>query len=399
MRTNSQPRNRAFCAPLGEYRHPSRPAAARAASFGAQPQRSSPRARKGQTQRAPPSNSSQRGAHRASLTTPATITLPSHPCLQCAPKSAGAKTPVMSSSPAWLSVALSTLAAVEDQPAEVLRTGIRKLRQSHILHHLNRWARHVWRPAISAEQLQALTDNPHPSSVERLNAGAASLLAALLEAVRRCKAERWLRVIGLMFLADDPWAIDVGHENQLQVDKCVRAIEALFADSEAVASAAAALNSETVELPVDGVFAASTDESFAELRCRVAALQLQLDDVTAVVRRNEQNTKDLLSSFHFWSMLLLDELRSYKMAVRSPTNTPSQPQAVSEMSAGLPSMRPLSAAWRTDLVSNDESRGSSASSTANGNVTPAAASASGRPVKPEPNRPKRVFRDGKWITL
>ncbi|CAN8073293.1 unnamed protein product [Agarophyton chilense] len=302
----------------------------------------------------------------------------------------------MSSSPAWLSVALSTLATVKEQPDEVLRTGIRKLPQSHILHHLNRWARHVWRPAISSEQLQVLTENPQPTSVEHLNAGAASLLVALLEAVRRCKAEPWLQVIGVMFLADDPWAIDVGHDKQLQVNKCVRAIEALFANSNAVESIASALNSETVELPVDGEFAATHDESYAELRCRVAALQLQLDDVTAVVRRNEQNTKDMLSSFHFWSLLLLDELRSYRLAVRSPLNTPTQSQASAELSSGLPLMRSLSPAWRigTDL-SEQGARGSSPVNS----VSAVSPYASVPTAQSEAIRPKRVFRDGKWTTL
>lgn len=199
-----------------------------------------------------------------------------------------------------------------------------------------------------------------------------------------------------MFLAADPWAIDVGHEEQAQVNKCAHAIELLFENSQQVAITVAALNTETIELPVDGVFAASKDESFAELRCRVAALQLQLDDVTAVVRQNEKNTKDLLSSFHFWSLLLLDELRSYKHAVRSPVSTPTQSQAA-DMGAGLPPMRPLPAGYKRDGASGDVYAAFSAATngawSAKGNASIAT---SPRAPKGE-LKPKRVFRDGKWV--
>lgn len=225
-------------------------------------------------------------------------------------------------------------------------------------------------------------------------------MAALLDAVQRCNARTWLSVIGVMFLSNDPWAIDVGEDAKVQLDICSVAIEQLFLDRKQVSEAACKLNSEANELPVEEMTHTDSGDSFAELRCRVAALQLQLDDVTQVARRNEKNTKDLLSSFHFWSLLLLDEIRSYKNAAKgsSPLNaTPTQTDTAFDMPAGVPPMRLINTVDPRFLHGVDTGGNSSGETTLTG--APAASGSTSPRVAKTEGRLKRVFRDGKWVLL
>eukprot|EP00177_Eucheuma_denticulatum_P006902 GFKZ01012558.1.p2 GENE.GFKZ01012558.1~~GFKZ01012558.1.p2 ORF type:complete len:292 (-),score=41.64 GFKZ01012558.1:1341-2216(-) len=291
----------------------------------------------------------------------------------------------MSSSPAWLTIAFTTLCDSDTSPAEVLRSGLRSLPSPHILHHLNRWTRHVWRPAVAPKALARLNDSPDEEALCALGAGAVSLLAALMEAVRRCEVDKWVDVLGVMFLADDPWVVEVGSvRNEHQVQRAAQAMRRLYEGGNLVAEADSRMKATFTELGAD----APEEESMAELRCRVAALQLQLDDVTAVVRRNEKNTKDLLSSFHFWSMLLLDEMRGYKSMVAklAPPREASDggfDNFVKGLTGGVPQ---AGAAETPSEQSGGESSGKAQSSGSLGKDSTGA-------------RPRRVFRDGKWVTV
>lgn len=289
----------------------------------------------------------------------------------------------MSSSPAWLTVALTTLSTDNSNPSQVLHSGIRSLPSSHVLHHLNRWARHVWRPAVNASALFAFIKSPDKESLSGLGASALSLLTALIETVRRCEAEQWVEVLGIMFLAGDPWAVEVGKEgNEKEVEKAVQAILWMFESEELVKEVTAETTAMVREVDMEGM----EGESIAELRCRVAALQLQLDDVTAIVRRNEKNTRDLLSSFHFWSLLLLDELRGYKAMVgRGASSEAGQGDALESLadSIGDAVKNRVGGDGVTEPSDDDLEKGRTQKSTERGTA----------------GKPKRVFRDGKWITL
>lgn len=343
----------------------------------------------------------------------------------------------------------------------VLSSGIRHLAPSHILHHLNRWAKHVWRPAVPARVLASLTRTPSRDNLQTLGAGAVSLLSAVLDAVRRCAVTQWLSVLGVLFLADDPWSVEVGHiGSAVDVDRAATAMCTLFDERDLLSdvTAALALQARDAEsraaAPFDLDAAGTTpptstswghgredtrEESFAELRCRVAALQLQMDDVTAVVRRNERITNDLLSSFHFWSLLLLDELRGYRASAPVPTPVPSamtKAQTTPLQTGSLPGhtgvLDSLSvrlgrigipptagvAAVPTTSTAGGLSRrvatppGKSAG-TGNGPNTAAARELFGKAEgskerlvdgrgsqgKGERRKPRRVFRDGKWVEL
>lgn len=226
-------------------------------------------------------------------------------------------------------------------------------------------------------------ESPDRESLSALGVGALSLLAALIETVRRCEAEQWAEVLGVMFLAEDPWAVEVGREgNEKAVDEAVRVANWLFEREEEVKEVMSKVIATVREVDVGGV----EGDSIAELRCRVAALQLQLDDVTTVVRRNEKNTKDLLSSFHFWSMLLLDELRSYKAMVgKSVSGDSTDGKALEKFAKSVGDT--VKYGINEDSLSNgrDENLRKEQSQ---------GAVERGVGVKP-----KRVFRDGKWITL
>lgn len=224
-----------------------------------------------------------------------------------------------------------------------------------------------------------------------------SLLAALVEAVRRCDAGKWADVLGVMFLADDPWAVEVGRVGDAKgVDRAAGAMRVLFEKKAGVLKEVAAKSALDVAEMVDGFEGEGSahGESFAELRCRVAALQLQLDDVTAVVRRNEKNTKDLLSSFHFWSMLLLDEMRSYKAQIsgRSAGTSLKGNESGSGRTTEGEGVFDSFARHVGQAVANVAGESSSDSSTAKVEGTPTTAGG-------EQPRSKRVFRDGKWVVL
>lgn len=309
----------------------------------------------------------------------------------------------MSSSPAWLTIALTSLSSDADvEPAAVLARGIRPLPAPHVLHHLNRWARHVWRPAVTTRALAALTKDPGVEQIEALGAGAVSLLAALVAAVRRCDAAAWVDVLGVMFLANDPWSIDVGRVGAAEdVDRSASAMTVLFERKAGVLAEVASrsiLDVNELRDEIDGEGSAHGN-SFAELRCRVAALQLQLDDVTAVVRRNERNTKDLLSSFHFWSMLLLDELRSYKgqlsgrsagVSLQGNGNVKAEGEGVFDSFA-----RHIGEA--VGHVAGDSSL--DPGTAGHDGAVPSVGAPDAKREGVDAPRVKRVFRDGKWVVL
>lgn len=208
-----------------------------------------------------------------------------------------------------------------------------------------------------------------------------------------------------MFLANDPWVVEVGRVGDgKDIDRAAAAMRLLYERKAGLLAEVASQSSRDVgcylgnEIDMDG---STHGESFAELRCRVAALQLQLDDVTAVVRRNEKNSKDLLSSFHFWSMLLLDELRSYKSQVsgRSTGNSGmgtegSEGREADGMFDSI--ARQLGHAVSAD--SGERSDRAPAKKTSEGGVTKVVKTGVGSPRADAP-RAKRIFRDGKWIVL
>ena len=330
----------------------------------------------------------------------------------------------MSGSPAWLTIALTTLASetTTTNPSQLLNTGIRSLPSSHILHHLNRWARHVWRPAVNPSTLSSLTRSDF--NEEKLNAlgiGACSLLAALLEAIARCEAPAWLDVLAVLFLADDPWTVEVGRlAKPTDVDRATNIMRQLYEKREIVAKVSAALSKDGVELPPVEMELPPSTESFAELRCRVAALQLQLDDVTAVVRRNESNTKNLVSSFHFWSLLLLEEIRACKQQVAGNSEQLQQQGRIrtkrsmngSSSDSGrnreiVSQVRPVyvkpetTRTVRTTLIGNGSQELGALrkedNAQKNNVVNDGIASTLLR--KKSDNGKKRIFRDGKWINL
>lgn len=274
-------------------------------------------------------------------------------------------------------------------------------------------------------------------------------------------------MIAVMFLSDDPWTVETGRcstQHSQDIDRAIQTMSFLCENTSLLDAVVAQLTSTvfidpTSESLADGVARSegSVDtpvftsniagESTAELRCRVAALQLQLDDVTAIVRRNERNVKDLLSSFHFWSLLLLDELRGYRTFVSErmgtqlgpstssstsgapagdassieraatpstgpvPTGTPAQTiseQLLADMTvmAGSPSsfFRQAGAPGIASLVPSARGGSSGASSTDVGNAATRAISGLSQDNRaegmPKANtRPKRIFRDGKWIVL
>lgn len=358
---------------------------------------------------------------------------------------------ITSASPAWLSIALTTLASsVEDLPADIVQYGIRHLPSPHILHHLNRWAKHVWRPAVAPHALTSLTRTPTRDSFVSLGYGAASLLCALVSAMRRCDASAWRDVVAIMFLCDDPWTIEVGRESNIQerdIDRAIRTMPFLCDGHQMLNEAIAEISPippHEVNLDSEPVVASSYGDPFAELRCRIAAMQLQLDDITSTVRRNDRNVKDLLSSFHFWSLLLLDELRGYRafctestgvsksgLDGRSSTtsHTPfdclvrRMGQMIGSSSSPPPPPTSVNSPATPSPPCLDVSR---APSRANATVTPVARSAlpaasaapagvskpvyvsplqvvgaceHGGKMTPAHARPKRIFRDGKWIIL
>lgn len=315
----------------------------------------------------------------------------------------------MTTSPAWLTIALTSLAATSDSPEAVLASGIRSLPTPHVLHHLNRWARHVWRPAVTPRSLSALTRAPAREPLQALGSGAVSLLAALVEAVKRCSVSQWIDVLGVMFLADDPWTIEVGRNVHAEsVDLAAAAMRTLYENVDMTADVAGLFaNRLDVKKELLHDFEVGTsahDESFAELRCRVAALQLQLDDVTAVVRRNEKNTKDLLSSFHFWSLLLLDELRSYRKQERGER---SGSGAGGDGQDGILEMFPKSIAQLINRPGTASAAGGSASESIDSSILGSSEGTSGTGAsggtrmpkggKLDGQRSRRVFRDGKWV--
>lgn len=238
---------------------------------------------------------------------------------------------------------------------------------------------------MTPKALARLTDAPDEEALCALGAGAVSLLAALVEAVRRCEVDQWVDVLGVMFLADDPWVVEVGtarHEQQVQ--RAAQAMRRLYEGGHLLTEAVSRMKPTVTELEAD----APEGESMAELRCRVAALQLQLDDVTAVVRRNEKNTKDLLSSFHFWSMLLLDEMRGYKSMVAKLAPTRDASDAGFESFAkGL--TRGVEQAGAAEIASEQSGGESSGRAQSSGSLGKDSGGA----------RPRRVFRDGKWVTV
>lgn len=334
---------------------------------------------------------------------PAKITVQQKRKVRCARSrfGNGAPAPPMSSSPAWLTIALTSLSSDTDvEPAAVLASGIRPLPTPHVLHHLNRWTRHVWRPAVTARALAALTRDPDVEQLEALGAGAVSLLAALVEAIRRCDAAAWVDVLGVMFLANDPWSIDVGRVGAAKdVDRSAAAMTALFERKAGVLAEVASRSSldgrDLVgEMDREG---SAHGESFAELRCRVATLQLQLDDVTAVVRRNEKNTKDLLSSFHFWSMLLLDELRSYRAQLSGQSAGGSLQGNGKTEGEGVFDSFARHVGQAVGQIAGESST-DSCTARRDGAVPPAGAPGAKREGVDAP-RVKRVFRDGKWVVL
>lgn len=304
----------------------------------------------------------------------------------------------------------------------------------------------------TARALAALTRSPTHDPLMALGPGTVALLSAILDAVRRCNVTAWLPVLGVIFLSDDPWSVDAGRVSATaDVDRAVAAMRTLFdspalltevsvhlarrtRDAETFASAPFAPAAEDPDPTPDGSTSAQPDqqhpprrrhlrrsggidgeeenedtgdESFAELRCRVAALQLQMDDVTAVVRRNERITKDLLSSFHFWSLLLLDELRSYRSAannnshsqtgVRSPQISDgvidNLTQRMGRIVTGAASpphsstLVPPFAPERSVIIHDEAIRPAE-------NRSPPLSTSSSISDNP---RPRRVFRDGKWI--
>lgn len=186
----------------------------------------------------------------------------------------------------------------------------------------------------------------------------------------------------MMFLAGDPWAVEVGKEgNKTEVEKAVGAIRWMFERGEVVKEVIARLTATVKEVDVEGM----ESESIAELRCRMAALQLQLDDVTAAVRRNEKNTKDLLSSFHFWSMLLLDELRGYKAMVGKGASSECGQGEVLESLANNIGYAVKNEVGGDNIGEHGDEilKRREQKSTERGATV----------------KPKRVFRDGKWTTL
>lgn len=312
----------------------------------------------------------------------------------------------MLSSPAWLTIALNTLASDQDvDPTLLLDDGIRVLPKPHVLHHLNRWARHVWRPAVTPRALAALTRQPTADTLTDLGSGALSLLAGLVEAIRRCDAGKWVDVLGVMFLANDPWVVEVGRVGDSKdIDRAAAALRLLYERKAGLLAEVASQSTRDVgsHLGNDIDMDSSTHgESFAELRCRIAALQLQLDDVTSVVRRNEKNTKDLLSSFHFWSMLLLDELRSYKSQVsgRSTGNSGrgTEGSGGREADGMFDSIaRHLGHAESADGCETSDR--APVKKTSESGLTNVVKPGVGSPRADAP-RAKRIFRDGKWIVL
>lgn len=304
----------------------------------------------------------------------------------------------MTTSPAWLTIALTTLSSTSSSPATVLNSGIRPLPSPHILHHLNRWARHVWRPSVAPRALSDLTQTPSRTLLLALGPGPIALLIALFDAITRCRVEQWLDVLGVMFLADDPYAVEVGRSAGSQdADRASSAMRALFANPGMLIEVANESEGEMSGVGVHELEDSHSGDAFAELRSRVATLQLQLDDVTAVVRRNEQHTKDMLSSFHFWSMLLLDELRSYRSRERGEhdggevrRNTGSD---VVSNRVGALHVRPEKSSGgkggchsRYTTERDDGTRGGNICMT--GNVDDI-----------EKPRLRRVFRDGRWVEL
>lgn len=350
---------------------------------------------------------------------------------------------VIMSSPAWLTIALTTLSSsVDDVPSEIFQSGIRRLPSPHILHHLNRWAKHVWRPAVSPQSLAELTRTPNRETFIALGFGAASLLAALVHAIRRCNAAAWRDVIAVMFLSADPWTVEIGYESVIRdgdVDRAVNTMNFLYNQNQLLNDAVSQISSLQYNdemNTIDQAISSSNTEAFAELRCRVAALQLQLDDISTTVRRNDRNMKDLLSSFHFWSLLLLDELRGYRSAVsdrpgpsKAPTESTNYPNVdgFEALVRGVGPLRenvsPLVHISRGRSNSGHHSVGhttysynpsssppypSSALAAAHTSVsqddstsdapTGHPSVADGRPIA-SPPRPKRIFRDGKWVLL
>lgn len=238
-------------------------------------------------------------------------------------------------SPTWLTIALRRLGQNDPQQAErVAKDGLRVLNEGHVLHQLNRWARHVWRPAVETSRLDRFVRRPEGATLRLLGAAASGLLTELGAAVRRCEVDAWVDVLGVMFLHDDPWKVEVGGDDWEEIGQAMRWV---VEESD--------LHHHHDHVPIE-----ESVEGVNELRCRVAMLQLQLDDISDVVRRNETRTKDLVTSFQFWSKLVLDELRAYKSSVDNLTTTPSPPSS-----------------------------------------TPSSSSGSAVP------RPRRIFRDGKWV--
>ena len=189
-----------------------------------------------------------------------------------------------------------------------------------------------------------------------------------------------------MFLADDPWVVEVGRaRNSADVDRSSAAMRALYDHPDLlhhVSHAASERRQESADALEE---TAVNGDAFAELRCRVAALQLQLDDVTEVVRRNEKNTKDLLSSFHFWSLLLLDELRSYKSQERAPDGSGSTEGMLDSLSRRMGQIVNRSSGTLPGSAGDNSREGSRTGD---------------KDARVRERRPtKRIFRDGEWVEL
>lgn len=280
--------------------------------------------------------------------------------------------PLVMASP-WLTIAFNTLSTVPESPTSVLATGIRNLPSSHVLHHMNRWAKYVWRPAVLPSALSTLAYSPSTENVVALGGGAVTMLVSVLDAIRRCEVVSWLPVFAVMLLSENPWTIEVGSTTTVNdMDRVISTMSFLFDNAYVLDKAVLELNGKSDDLPVERVadvtaVTSSQEEPIVELRGRVAALQMQIDDVTAIVRRNERITRDLLSSFHFWSMLLLDELRGYRAVVsenasskRSPGDISSPP--LDEMASQTSPLQPGNGSLQPGEVNIESIIGEHASS-------------------------------------
>lgn len=306
----------------------------------------------------------------------------------------------MSSSTTWLNIAFTSLSnpspSTSTTADAILLHGLSPLPRTHILHHLNRWAKVVWRTAVDACALAEFRRVASLDTLMALGTTAVSLLHATCTSMKQCHVLQWIPVIGIMLFADDPNAlgdiithhhnintnnnghvhsagpVDVvddddavvhaqvgGHDsvttttvtNLVDLDEMIQIdavcaflfkhhsqpLESAMSHFSSSLSSSHSSSSSSVSTPATiSTFKASinnnnnnstndiTNKSPAttatshrdddgdnddDIRGEISTLHAKVTELSSSVRRNEQLTNELLTSFQFWSMFLLEEVR------------------------------------------------------------------------------------------